>query len=69
MPGEHAVVKQRRAAGDTVSMQPFLLQPFEKLPEGDVAVYGPAVPHRPAHVPVLDRLGRDRLGHGKERER
>ena len=66
VPGKHGVVQQRSATGYAVCIQALLLEPLQELPQRDVASYGPAVPHGPGHVLVLDGLGWHRLRHGEE---
>mmetsp|Transcript_20281 Transcript_20281/g.51346 ORF Transcript_20281/g.51346 Transcript_20281/m.51346 type:complete len:956 (+) Transcript_20281:150-3017(+) len=67
--GEDVVVQQRGAARDRVRGEPLLLEPVQHLLHREVALQDPAVPQRPRHVAELERLGRDGLRHGEQRQR
>mmetsp|Transcript_4181 Transcript_4181/g.15523 ORF Transcript_4181/g.15523 Transcript_4181/m.15523 type:complete len:280 (+) Transcript_4181:107-946(+) len=67
--GEDVVVDEALAARHGVRGELLRLEPVEQLLYGEVALQDPAVPQAPFHVLEFEVLGRDRLGHGEERQR
>lgn len=65
VPGEHAVVEQAASERNAVGIQTFVGEPFEQFPQGRVVLYDPSVPYSPAHVLVLDDLGRHWFCYGE----